>query len=113
MRIFTLLIFALVVLIMLIIGFMFVFIFVLVLVLMFVILDLLLIGILRHLVASTHLSLLSLSVGLSLHLGDFLLPLWQVIEPGVLKSIGGRYAHLRAELEHAVEQIQANLVDLG
>ena len=72
----------------------------------------LIVGVLRHLVAATHLSLLCLGMCLGLHLGDFLLPLWQVVEPWVLKGIRSRYAHLWSELKHAVEQVKPNLVDL-
>ena len=71
---------------------------------------LLLVGVLGDLVAS-H-GLLRLGMCLGLHLGYLLLALGQVIEPGMLKGVGGGYAHLWSQLKHAVEKIKANLVDL-
>lgn len=42
-----------------------------------------------------------------------LLALGQVVEPRVVECGRGGDAHLRAQLEHSVEQVQADLVDLG
>lgn len=65
---------------------------------------------LRLLVASAgHLSLLGGGDSLSV----FLLAHGQIVEPGVLQGVCGGDAHLGAELEHAVEEVEADLVDLG
>jgi hypothetical protein len=61
---------------------------------------------------ATHLRLLGLSLGLCLHLRHFLLPLWQVTEPGMLKCVRSGYAHLWPQLEHTVEEAETDLVDL-
>ena len=49
---------------------------------------------------------------LCLHLRHLLLPLRQVVEPGMLKGVCGGYAHLWSQLEHAIEEAETDLVDL-
>jgi hypothetical protein len=68
-----------------------------------------LVGVLWYLVAS-HLRLLGLSLRGS-H-GVLVLPLRQVVKPGMLQGSGCRDAHFWAELEHAAEEVEADLVNL-